>query len=97
LPFDEIVQCNIGNPQQLKQAPITYFRQVTSLLEYPQLLDADKSQYVSKLYPQDVLDRAREMLEACDGNIGGYSHSQGIPFIRQHVADFLQRKFRLVP
>jgi len=28
LPFTEIVHCNIGNPQQLEQKPITFFRQV---------------------------------------------------------------------
>jgi alanine transaminase len=27
-PFDTVVNCNIGNPQQLNQAPITFFRQV---------------------------------------------------------------------
>lgn len=26
--FDKVVSCNIGNPQQLNQAPITFFRQV---------------------------------------------------------------------
>lgn len=35
LPFDKIVWCNIGNPQILGQKPITYFRQVLSLCEYP--------------------------------------------------------------
>jgi hypothetical protein len=28
LPFNTIVNCNIGNPQQLQQKPITFFRQV---------------------------------------------------------------------
>jgi hypothetical protein len=28
LPFDKVVFCNIGNPQQLGQNPVTYFRQV---------------------------------------------------------------------
>lgn len=28
LPFNEIVFCNIGNPQQLRQKPITFFRNV---------------------------------------------------------------------
>ena len=28
LPFDKIVFCNIGNPQQLGQRPLTYLRQV---------------------------------------------------------------------
>lgn len=27
-PFDTVVNCNIGNPQQLNQKPITFFRQV---------------------------------------------------------------------
>jgi alanine transaminase len=27
LPFDEVVFCNIGNPQQLGQKPITFTRQ----------------------------------------------------------------------
>lgn len=27
--FDKVVSCNIGNPQQLNQAPITFFRQVS--------------------------------------------------------------------
>jgi len=27
-PFDEVIYCNIGNPQQLKQKPLTFFRQV---------------------------------------------------------------------
>jgi hypothetical protein len=31
LPFDEIVYCNIGNPQALNQQPITFFREVRQL------------------------------------------------------------------
>ena len=31
----EVIFCNIGNPQSLGQAPITYYRQVVSLLEEP--------------------------------------------------------------
>lgn len=29
LPFDKVVSCNIGNPQQLDQKPLTYLRQVS--------------------------------------------------------------------
>ena len=36
-PFDKVVYCNIGNPQILGQKPITYFRQVLSLCEYPEV------------------------------------------------------------
>ena len=30
LGFDNVISCNIGNPQQLEQKPITFFRQVSS-------------------------------------------------------------------
>lgn len=36
-PFNKVVWCNIGNPQILGQKPITYFRQVLSLCECPQV------------------------------------------------------------
>lgn len=29
-PFDTVVSCNIGNPQQLDQRPLTFLRQVSS-------------------------------------------------------------------
>ena len=35
--FDKLVWCNIGNPQQLGQKPITFFRQVLALCDYPQV------------------------------------------------------------
>ena len=37
--FDKIVFCNIGNPQAVGQKPITFIRQVLSLVEYPDLLN----------------------------------------------------------
>ena len=36
-PFKKIVMCNIGNPQQLGQKPITFFRQVLALCDCPQV------------------------------------------------------------
>ena len=35
LPFDQVIYCNIGNPQQLGQVPITFFRQVLAICDYP--------------------------------------------------------------
>ena len=35
-PFDKIVYCNIGNPQSLGQKPISFFRQVLALCDYPE-------------------------------------------------------------
>ena len=37
LPFKMVIMCNIGNPQQLGQKPITFFRQVLALCDYPQV------------------------------------------------------------
>ena len=28
LPFEKVVYCNIGNPHQLGQGPVTYYRRV---------------------------------------------------------------------
>ncbi|TPX31593.1 hypothetical protein SmJEL517_g05098 [Synchytrium microbalum] len=92
LPFKHITSCNIGNPQQLGQKPITFFRQVTSLLEYPDLLSAENEPIVSKLYPKDALDRARSLLASIDGGVGAYSHSQGILAIRKDIAKFIEER-----
>jgi len=88
LGFDKVISCNIGNPQQLEQKPITFFRQVASLCEYPDLL---KSDLVTQLYPKDAIARAEKLLAAI-GSIGAYSHSKGVPAIRRTVADFLERR-----
>jgi hypothetical protein len=37
LPFTKMVYCNIGNPQQLGQKPITFCRQVAALCDYPEV------------------------------------------------------------
>jgi hypothetical protein len=36
-PFEKVVMCNIGNPQALGQQPITFFRQVLALCDYPEV------------------------------------------------------------
>ena len=36
-PFKNILYCNIGNPQQLGQHPVTFFRQVLALCDYPEV------------------------------------------------------------
>jgi hypothetical protein len=38
LPFERVVYCNIGNPQQLGQAPITFFRRVAARNTFPLLV-----------------------------------------------------------
>lgn len=89
LPFDSVISANIGNPQQLDQSPITFFRQVSSLLENPALLEHADILIKSLGYKQDVLDRARRLLNDVK-SVGAYSQSQGAPGIRQSVARFVE-------
>ncbi|KAK9369513.1 pyridoxal phosphate-dependent transferase [Lipomyces kononenkoae] len=86
LPFKEIVNANIGNPQAMDQKPITFFRQVLSLVQYPQLLD---NEFADKIFPKDSLDRARILLNEI-GSLGAYSQSQGVPYIRKSIAKFIE-------
>ncbi|KAI9652242.1 MAG: hypothetical protein M1829_001808 [Trizodia sp. TS-e1964] len=91
LPFDKVISANIGNPQQLDQKPITFFRQVLSLLEYPPLL-AKQEVLLSQLgYKQDAIDRAKWLLQECN-SVGAYSQSQGVPAIRNSVAKFIEAR-----
>ncbi|KAI8091095.1 pyridoxal phosphate-dependent transferase [Gilbertella persicaria] len=90
-PFDKVVNCNIGNPQQLNQTPVTFFRQVASLCDNPDLLKKENRGLVSQLYPSDAIERAEFLLNAI-GSVGAYSHSQGVPAIRQTVADFIAER-----
>ena len=91
LPFDTVISANIGNPQQLDQKPITFFRQVLSLLENPDLLRNEDALTSTFNYPSDVIDRAKWLLSEVK-SVGAYSASQGVPAIRQSVADFIARR-----
>jgi aspartate/methionine/tyrosine aminotransferase len=85
----KIIYCNIGNPQALKQKPITYIRQVLNLIEYPELLN---NLDVARIYPIDVIERARNIHHMLPHGTGAYTQSAGIPFIRQAVAEFIANR-----
>ena len=91
LPFDTVISANIGNPQQLDQKPITFFRQVLSLLENPHLLDNESALQSAFNYPSDVISRAKWLLSEAH-SIGAYSASQGVPAIRESVAKFISER-----
>ncbi|KAM0460931.1 hypothetical protein ACHAPV_001037 [Trichoderma viride] len=91
LPFDKIVSANIGNPQQLDQKPITFFRQVLSLLEYPNLLEKEDVLINHLGYKTDVIERAKWLLKQC-GSVGAYSASSGVHAIKESVAKFLEKR-----
>lgn len=85
----KVIYCNIGNPQALKQKPLTFIRQVLSLLEYPELLNSPEA---AKLYPADLVARAKMIMGLNPNGTGAYTQSAGIPFIRQAIADFIQKR-----
>ncbi|XP_059642224.1 alanine aminotransferase 2-like [Cornus florida] len=83
-PFDEILYCNIGNPQSLAQLPITFFREVLALCDHPAILDRIETQ---GLFSADAIERAWKILDQIPGRAtGAYSHSQGIKGLRDTIA-----------
>uniref|UniRef100_A0A803KQU8 alanine transaminase n=1 Tax=Chenopodium quinoa TaxID=63459 RepID=A0A803KQU8_CHEQI len=102
LPFDEILVCDMGNPQLLGQQPITFFQEVLALCGLPSILDEVKHKtssvrgctccsiytFVSSIIcSADSIERARQILDQIPGRTtGGYSHTQGIKGLRETIA-----------
>ena len=90
LPFDEVINCNIGNPQQLKQAPVNYVRDVISLVVNPTLMER-----ASGVFAPDVVERAKAYLNAQKGgaiSAGAYTDSHGLLAVRKEVSKFLEER-----
>ena len=85
LPFDEVILCNIGNPQSVGQKPFTFFRQVRAGCMYPDLVDTGA-------LPKDAAARVKKILSGMAGGVGAYSGSKGVDSIRDSVADYIQRR-----
>lgn len=56
----------------------------------------DLKNLAPNIFPKDVVARADELWEEI-GSIGAYSHSQGVPLIRKHVAEFIQGQYLFAP
>jgi glutamate--glyoxylate aminotransferase len=82
----EVIYTNVGNPQALGQVPLTFCRQVMSLLMAPFIMDNPE---VHKLFAPDAIARAKLYLSKLNGGLGAYSDSRGNPFIRQEIANFI--------
>ncbi len=100
------IPCNIGNPQALGQSPMTYYRQVLSMVEDPSRIERERklsklvklsSELKSSLsevdlYPEDILAVAQNFLDKNGKGLGAYSESNGPLFIREAVAKFIDRR-----
>ena len=79
-----IIPCNIGNPQALGQKPITFYRQVVSLVEDPSRNTDSVSDY--------VLDLSKDFLSKMESGLGAYTESNGPLFIRKAIAEFINKR-----
>lgn len=61
-----------------------------SLIEWPELVEGT-SEDGTRPYPPDVVQKASNLV-ACIGSTGSYTHSQGLPVIREAVARFIERR-----
>lgn len=88
----EILFTNIGNPHSVGQSPITYYRQVLALCDLPAADGVDHRE-VGRLFPEDVIARAKEMRESIGpAGTGAYTGSQGILEFRKDVANFISKR-----
>ncbi len=99
-----VIFCNIGNPQALGQPSITYYRQVLSLVEDPSKIRRERQ--LKNLFeetphsdlreedfiPEDVLSVSEAILANIGTSMGAYTESKGMRFIRQAVAEFIDRR-----
>jgi len=83
----EVIFTNIGNPHSLGQQPVTFTRQVLSLVVNPDLLKLEGLHF-----PDDVISRAKLYLKHMKGGAGAYSDSKGLPCVREEIADFIKKK-----
>ena len=102
----ETIACNIGNPQALGQEPISFYRQVLSLLEEPSRIGRERAlktlwrkrpEALAGFQEQDfvadyVLAVSEEMLGHLSCGIGAYTESNGPLFIRQAIARYIDAR-----
>ncbi len=100
----KIIPCHIGNPQALGQTPITYLRQVLSLVEDPSKIERERQ--IKELFEEtpyshlneedfiseDILDLSEDILEKSQHGMGAYTESKGFLFIREAVAEFINQR-----
>ncbi len=90
--FEKVLYTNIGNPQAVGQAALTWPRQVMALVNLPDAQGIDHP-LVKQIFPSDAIDRAREIKAGLEGQgIGAYSHSQGAYCFRKDIADFIKSR-----
>ena len=93
----KIIPCNIGNPQALGQKPITFYREVLSLLEYPNIIEREKYIYQNPIgdfstISNYALELSENILTKMETGLGAYTESKGYYFIRESIANFIDNR-----
>lgn len=94
------IACNIGNPQALGQNPMTYYRQTLSLIEDPARISRERQINAflkgkvdsGNLISDYILNLAESFLKKAPTGLGAYTDSNGPLFIRESVADFIDKR-----
>ncbi len=97
------IPCNIGNPQALGQKPLTFFRQVLSLVEEPDRVRRERALHALRaenpdalaghdLVPMDAVEFAADILAKLPTGTGAYTESNGPLFVREAAARFIDAR-----
>lgn len=87
LPFKEMVFFNVGDSHAVGQKPITFFRQVLACCLYPDVMEQNPD-----VFPNDVKERARNILKTTTGGLGSYTGAQGLESVRRSVCKFIEQR-----
>jgi len=101
-----IIFCNIGNPQALGQSPLSFYRQVLSLVEDAPRIKRER--FLNQSLPGKtattqepgniefisdyVLDVSETVLCKMETGMGAYTDSKGPQFIREAIAEFIDNR-----
>ena len=104
-----IIFCNIGNPQALGQKPLSFSRQVISLIEEPAKIARERA--IKELFEEspasplreedfiseEILSLSEKVLAKTGKGVGAYTESKGYFFVREAIAEFINRRDGFAP
>ncbi|XP_065659531.1 alanine aminotransferase 2-like isoform X4 [Hydra vulgaris] len=85
LSFNKITKATLGDCHAMGQKPITFVRQLLAACSYPTLIETN-------IFSWDVNKRAHQILSTINNSIGCYSVAAGLPLIKEHIAEFIQKR-----
>ncbi|GKT27766.1 Probable alanine aminotransferase, mitochondrial [Aduncisulcus paluster] len=89
-PFDSLIMSNIGNPHALMQKPLSFHREVLSLVSSPFLLE--KEEILKGHFSPESIKRAKDFMASIPVGTGAYTNSKGFEFVRKHVAEYIEER-----